>query len=360
MASMAAQTLHEVVPAGNNGPAYRLYDANAVTLAAFLGTPVIGGALMAVNYQRLGQRGKAVTTLMAAVVVTALAILIGWNIPQGASFPIALALVFAMKFSARSLQGAAVRKHVEEGGKLESKGLSAALGLGFSAALFGMIFLIVTQQVKAETGPSIQIGANDEVYYAGRATKDQAQALGNALKESGYFRDEGADVFLANKADGTSLSFIVKAGSWDDPAMVGAFEVIGQQVAPLIGGFPIQIKLMDRERAVMAESTVGRAAVGNDHIYYFGTATADEAQMLGQGLKADHFFTGKGVDVFLAKHEDGTMLSFVVDDGVWNQPGIQSEFEQVVRQVAHKVGGLPVRLRMMNTRLETKKDEAVN
>lgn len=360
MASMAAQALHEVIPARTEVPAYKLYDANAVTLATFLGTPVMGGALMAVNYQRLGHRGKAAAVLVAAVLITAFAILVGWNIPQGASAPIALALMFAMKYSARALQGAAIKKHLEEGGKLGSKGLPAGLALGFSAALFGVIFLIVTQQLKAETGPSLHFGANDEVYYAGAATRDEAQALGNALKESGYFHDKGADVSLAKKADGTSLSFIVKSGSWDDPAAVGAFEVIGQQVAPLIGGFPIQVKLMDRDRAVKAESTVGRAAFGVDHVYYFGTATGDEAQKLGQALKVDHFFTGRGVDVFLAKHKDGTGLSFVVGDGVWNAPGIQSEFEEVVREVAPKVGGLPVRLRLLNTQLETKKDGVVN
>jgi hypothetical protein len=54
------------------------------------------------------------------------------------------------------------------------------------------------------------------------------------------------------------------------------------------------------------------------------------------------------------------MLSFVVGDGVWNAPGVQSEFEEVVREVAPKVGGLPVRLRLMNTQLETKKDGVVN
>ncbi len=339
---------------------YALFDANAVTLATFLGTPVIGGGLMALNYRRLGQTGRAATTLLVTIAVTALAILIGWNIPQGGSFPVALGLVFLMKFSAQRLQGAQVKRHVEQGGKLGSKGLSAGLGLAFSIALFAAIFEIVSLQEKAETGPSIHMGSKDEVYYAGSATKGQAQAVGNALKESGYFSDKGADVFLAKNADGTSLSFIVKPDSWNDPATIAAFEVIGQQTAPSAGGFPIQLRLMDKERQVKAQSTVGRANVGNDHVYYFGTATEDEAQKLGVALKTNGFFQGKGVDVFLTKHNDRATLSFVVSDGVWNDAATVSEFAGLVRKVAPSVGGLPLRLRLLNTTLETKKEQAVS
>jgi hypothetical protein len=136
--------------------------------------------------------------------------------------------------------------------------------------------------------------------------------------------------------------------------------VIGQQVAPLAGGYPIQLRLMDKERQVKAQSTVGRAAVGNDHVYYFGTATEDEAQKLGQALKTNGFFQGKGVDVFLTKHNDRAMLSFVVSDGVWNDTATVGEFAGLARKVAPSVGGLPLRLRILNTTLETKKEQAVD
>src|ERR1035438_7729516 len=86
-------------------PAYTLFDANAVSLATFFGTPVAGASLMALNDRRLGRAGRAVTTLVLAVAVTALVVLLGWNIPQGFSAPIAIALVFAMRYIALPQQG---------------------------------------------------------------------------------------------------------------------------------------------------------------------------------------------------------------------------------------------------------------
>jgi hypothetical protein len=59
-------------------PAYTLFDASAVAVATFFGTPVVGCSLMALNYRRLGQARNAATTLILGIAVTGLAILLGW------------------------------------------------------------------------------------------------------------------------------------------------------------------------------------------------------------------------------------------------------------------------------------------
>ena len=360
MASLAEQTFREPSVIRTPAPAYRLFDVNTVALATFLGTPVMGGALMAINYRRLGQEGKAMTTIVVAVVVTFLVVLTGWNLPQGASFPMALVMVFLMKYSAQSLQGVAVKKHLEQGGRLGSKWLASGIALAFSVLFVAVAFGIVSRQETAETGTSLKIGSKDEVYYAGSASREEAQALGDALKASGYFSDRGADVFLARRAEGTSLSFIVKEGSWDDPATVELFEVMGQHLAPKVGGFPLRVRMMDKRRQVKADSVVGKAAFGNDDVFYFGAASAAEALQLGKALKSANFFQDKGADVFLLKHSHGTALSFVLGNGAWNDPAVLGKFEQIARKVAPVVGGLPIKLRLMNPNLETKKEEAVN
>ena len=110
------------------------------------------------------------------------------------------------------------------------------------------------------------------------------------------------------------------------------FEEIGREVAPTIGGLPIQLRLLNTQHELKKESTVGSAIfAGEDTVYYLGTATAFEAQALGQSFKSLDFFQGKGADVFLSKHSDGTMLSFVVGDGVWNNPALVGDFEKIVR-----------------------------
>jgi hypothetical protein len=43
-----------------------------------------------------------------------------------------------------------------------------------------------------------------------------------------------------------------------------------------------------------------------------------QAQALGRWFESKGFFRGKGVQVFLTRHDDGTTLAFIVADGVWN------------------------------------------
>ena len=53
-------------------PEYRLFDAGAVGLAAFLCCPLAGAILMAVNYRKLGQTGRGVFAVILGVIATAL------------------------------------------------------------------------------------------------------------------------------------------------------------------------------------------------------------------------------------------------------------------------------------------------
>ena len=362
MSSNSEQVIPEQALPGTT-PSYTLFDSRAVALATFFGTPAAGSSLMAINYRRLGQAGKGTMAVILGIAATGLVILFTWNLPHSASFPIALALLFGMQRIAMWKQGPAIKEHVQRGGQLGSKW--RAFGMG--AAWFTAIFLAVFIPVYATSNNSrIIIGSKDAVYYSGSATKAEAQALGGSLKEHGYFSDQGAsgrgaDVYLVQGKDGTVISFIVKAGSWNQPGVIENFEEIGREVAPAVGGFPLRVRLTNKSHEVEKESIVGKATfTGVDNIYYLGKATEAQAQALGQSFHSIGFFKGKGVDVFLSKHSDGTVLSFVVGNGAWDDPAIVGSFEKIVRQAAPAVGSLPVRLRLVDTSLEVKKDEMVH
>jgi hypothetical protein len=201
---------------------------------------------MALNDRRLGRAGRGVTSLVLAVAVTALVVLLGWNIPQGFSAPIAIALVVAMRYIALSQQGAAVEDHLHRGGRLGSKWSAFGVGMAFLAGIFAVIVLaVLIPTYIAGEGPKVVIGSKDEVYYSGSATKDDAQALGNALKTAGYFADRGVTVLLEEGKDGTVVSFVVNDGIWDQPGMVTSFEEIGREAAPSVGGLPIRLRLVN-------------------------------------------------------------------------------------------------------------------
>jgi hypothetical protein len=339
-------------------PACTLFDANAVALATLFGTPVAGATLMLINDRRLGRVGRGIAIFVIAVVVTAGTIAIGWNIPRGATSVIGLVLLLGMQRLAASLQGAAVDEHMQRGGRAGSNWAALGVGAAYFAALFAIVFFIFyIPTYKATHEPKVLIGSKDEVYYTGGITPAQALALGKALKASGYFADTGATVVLNQEQSGPVVSFVVQDGVWDKPDMVASFDEMGREVAPEIGGFPIEVQLLNKDRDVKQESAVGEYSAGNDHVFYLGSATAAQAQGLAEALKTAGFFEGKGADVMLSRQADGATLAFVVGDGAWDDAATVGSFEKIARDAAPAVGGLPIRLRLENTSLEVKKEE---
>jgi hypothetical protein len=343
-------------------PDYTLFDPGSIALATLFGSPVAGATLMLINDGRLGRVGRGLLMLLAAIVATGLVVLIGWNIPTGGSSIFGVLLLIGTIFIARKMQGPAVAEHVRRGGRLGSKWAAFGLGLLFCAIIFGIVGAVMSfpkliDSLVGASGPKVVVGTKDEVFYTGSATQADATTLGNALKSDGYFTDKGVTVLLDKGASGTTLSFVVKEGIWDQADMVASFDEIARQNAAAIGGFPIKVRLINKDRDVKNESIAGKVSVGNDHVYYLGTATEAQAKALGDALKSSGFFEDKGFDVFLSKQSDGTTLSFVVGDGAWDDASIVTSFEKIARDAAPSVGGLPVRLRLDNTVLEAKKDE---
>ena len=334
-------------------PAYQLFNGASVFVAAFLGSPVAGASLVAINYRRLGETRKAIAAVVIGVAVTALAVALATFIPAGASTAVALALALATRSAAQLAQGKAVEHHIREGGMLSSKWAAAGVGVAFIVVIFGAIFLF---EFAREQSTKVVIGSKDEVYYSGSATKQDARSLGEALKSTGYFRDRGVTVLLSKNEKDTVISFVVKDGVWNQPDMVAAFEEIGREIAPAAGGFPIKVRLVNLSREVEKEATVGKVVVGRkDELYYSGSATEADAKALGQSLKSAAFFQDRGVTVLLSKDDNGSTVSFVVAEGTWDNSDQVADFERLVRQSAASLGGLPVHLRLVNSRLEIKK-----
>ncbi len=96
-----------------------------------------------------------------------------------------------------------------------------------------------------------------------------------------------------------------------------------------------------------------------DEIFYSGTATKEEALRLGNRLKEMGYLTDRGVSLFLSKDAGGKTLSFVVKEGLWNQPDVLSNFEEVGRQAARSIGGLPVKVRLINSSREVKAESTI-
>lgn len=349
-------------------PEYRLYDSGAVGATAFFCCPLAGAILIAVNYRRLGEAGKGVLAVALGLIATVLSILVkwNWNTPPGSlgrlgydGFEILFLICTWMCTwkAAKELQGDAIEEHTAHGGQLGSRYTAAWIGIATLAALVVVVGVVVYVYQYRKI---VVIGAKDQVIYSGIATKSEATALGNALKSDEYFQDRGSSVLLNKGIGSTTISFGVKDGVWNQAGMLSSFEGLALGVAPAVGGLPIQVQLMDSKGDVEATSTVGEVSFdGGDGVYYEGSVTKDEAQALGRQLESMGFFRGKGANVLLIRHDDGTTLVFVIVGEAWNDPNRVSSFEAIVRDVAPTVGGLPIDMHLVNTQLQVKKDEVI-
>jgi hypothetical protein len=340
-------------------PNYTLFDSTSVAIATLLGSPVAGTGLMALNYQRLGKKNAAIATLAIGIAATGVAIAFGNRVPTYATTGIAVGLLVTTMNLAKTLQGPAWQQHVLRGGQLGSRWAAAGLGLILLAVIVGGAILVGYRL--GGFGSKVVIGSKDEVFYSGSATKQDALTLGQALKDAGYFLDRGVTARISKGQNGTTVDFVVQDGTWDRPEIVSGFEEVGREVAPAIGGFPIQLRLMNPAQEIKMQLTIGKVIVGTkDEVYYYGSATESEANALGQSLKSAGFFRDSGLSIFLSRGDDGTAITFAVEEGAWNMPDRVAAFEALVRQSAPAVGGLPVQLRFVNSRVELKKVERVN
>jgi hypothetical protein len=202
-------------------------------------------------------------------------------------------------------------------------------------------------------------GPSDHVYYTLATTNADAQALGQALKRTGFFNGRGHSVMLSKGTSGTIISFVLNDGAWDDPIALLTFEGIACRVAASIGGFPLQVRLCDAKWRVRKEAPVGRALVGTkDEVFYCGAATADEAEALGRALKKENYLVDAGASIVLSK-DNVISIGFVLGiKGAWDMPQLVAAFETLARNVAPSVGGLPIDLQLLSTDMKIRKGVA--
>ena len=132
----------------------------------------------------------------------------------------------------------------------------------------------------------VVFGTQDQVIYSGLASRAEATSLGNVLKSNEYFSDRGSSVLLDKGIGTTTMSFAVQAASGTRRECCLHLRSLREEVAPTVGGLPIQVNLIDTSGNVKATSTVGKVGFGGSNgIYYEGSATKDEARALGQRLE---------------------------------------------------------------------------
>jgi hypothetical protein len=86
-----------------------------------------------------------------------------------------------------------------------------------------------------------------------------------------------------------------------------------------------------------------------DEVYYSHTATREDAAELGRALQKVGYFRDQGAAVLFSRNKGGSVLSFVLQDGIWNNTAAVASFEEIGRRIAPAAGGFPLELRLVDT-----------
>jgi hypothetical protein len=232
-------------------PTYPLYSSGQIAGATFLGTPLAGTWLLALNYRRLGDRRHARIALALGIVATIALIAIGFAARnatgRGLSF-LGLVPVIVMSSLAKSLQGPAFERHQASGGRVGSTLRTVGVGIAGLAIALGTIFGIAAA-VAVATMPSKITVLDSDVYYASGATEGEAQAVGDALVKLGYFAPGRHVSVEVLRDDGRHVvALVTRDEAFSNEKMQSSIHAVAAELARMaFANEPVDLWLVDDE-----------------------------------------------------------------------------------------------------------------
>lgn len=116
-----------------------LYTPNQMVLATFLGAPLAGSILLAINEQRLGRPRGVLAALAVGFGLTALVVGLAFALPDNfPGLPLTLLGMGALRGIAQTKQAGEISRHLQWGGRKGSGWAAAGIG-----ALSGVVLLAV-------------------------------------------------------------------------------------------------------------------------------------------------------------------------------------------------------------------------
>ena len=229
--SLYGHSSHAVVSAGASGAVFGVYGG----LLAFL----------------LIQRG-VVPSSMALGIAKSAGIFIVYNVIYGLSSPTTDLLAHAGGLVFGFLVGCVLSAPLSPAGQRLYPTRTLIVALCGTVLAYAAMAGLPHQDAgesgmyrKLMLGDRVKVANDDLVYYSGSATKADAENLGKALADVGFFVKPNGIALLSKGKAGTEISFMVRDGVWDDPEIVPVFEQLGRKIASSVGGTPLTIRLVD-------------------------------------------------------------------------------------------------------------------
>ena len=240
----------------------RLFTANTIALAAFLGSALGGALLYAFNLRRIGAGAQVPIALGLGVLTTAAIFAIAFALPDSAT-GLMSGVNIGMVFGVRAL---AQRRFEPVLNEAQAHGVKPHSG--WWAALVSVVVLIPLAVIAFGGAMALQktvaFGEEQEIMYEGDATEAEARKVGEDLTLQEFFGSKNPGpktVTLAKDKKGFTLGFFVQEGSWKDETVTKAFTCIGGRVRQrALNNAHLTVTLLDSWGTVKKELPTPAAA----------------------------------------------------------------------------------------------------
>jgi hypothetical protein len=239
----------EEIDVSRPGPA--LHHPGHATLATFLGSPLAGSIILALNYHRLGRAGAAWLSLLFGLLSTVGLMTLGFLLPEGVTLLPALVFLVAMHVLARALQQKPYEEHVDRGGPTAGAGSAVGVGLLCMVLVLGGAFGVGYAYDTWTAPPKLVYAPGKEIYYKEGATEADARRVGDLLQAEGYFQGSPEAAVVVSRRGPVVVSFCMVRGAWNEPQTLeffrGLIPLLSQNV---FGGQEVVIELCDESLTV--------------------------------------------------------------------------------------------------------------
>jgi len=123
--------------------AFRCFSPAQAVLATFVGSPVAGAILLAINYRRWNDQRRARNAILLGLFTTGVLAVASWFIPGFARMGLSIAVLAGVFKVADATQGAAYVQHLRAGGRKASTWAALGISLACTAAILVVTILIV-------------------------------------------------------------------------------------------------------------------------------------------------------------------------------------------------------------------------
>jgi hypothetical protein len=214
-------------------PRPTLYEPESIAIATFLGSPIAGSILWALNENRIGRTSRALAALGGGALAFALILGIGQFLPLGAANGLNIGLVFGVRQAASAWRDRARDEGLAVDPIHESRWKAAGLGVLCLVLLLGG-FLAVDLWGPDSVSSRVEIRPGAHVYYQNGVDADEARRFGEQVRTLGLFDgDHEIDIMYERIDRGHAVSMIVTRETRLEPGMDEEFQTFTEQVREL-------------------------------------------------------------------------------------------------------------------------------